>query len=69
MIYCAWFAGGLRVVDVADPSSPREMGFFIPHPAEGLAAPQTNDVFVDERQRIYMVDHYVGLDILEHTVS
>lgn len=67
MIYCAWFAGGLRVVDVADPSSPKETGFFIPHPAEGRAAPQTNDVFVDERQRIYMVDRYAGFDILEHT--
>lgn len=67
MIYCAWFAGGLRVVDVADPSSPREAGYFIPHPAEGRAAPQTNDVFVDDRDRIYMVDRYTGFDILEHT--
>ena len=66
MIYCAWFAGGLRVGDVADPSSPKETGFFIPHPAEGRAAPQTNDVFVDERQRIYRVDRYAGFDILEH---
>jgi hypothetical protein len=67
MIYCAWFAGGLRVVDVSDPSSPREAGYFIPNPAEGRAAPQTNDVFVDERDRIYMVDRYAGFDILEHT--
>lgn len=67
MVYCTWFAGGLRVVDVADPYSPREKGFFIPHPAQGRAAPQTNDVFVDEQLRIYMVDRYAGLDILEHT--
>lgn len=67
MVYCAWFAGGLRVVDVADPSSPREAGYFIPHPAQGRAAPQTIDVFVDDRDRIYTVDRYAGLDILEHS--
>ncbi|GGX24096.1 hypothetical protein GCM10007242_34440 [Pigmentiphaga litoralis] len=66
MVYCAWFAGGLRVVDVADPMSPREVGYFIPDPAEGRAAPQTNDVFVDDDNRIYMVDRYAGFDILEH---
>jgi hypothetical protein len=66
MVYCAWFAGGLRAVDVADPSAPREAGYFIPHPAEGRAAPQTNDVFVDDRDRIYVVDRYTGFDILEH---
>jgi len=67
LVYCAWFAGGLRVVDVANPMSPREAGYFIPHPAAGKAAPQTNDVFVDDQHRIYMVDRYAGFDILEHT--
>lgn len=65
LVFCTWFAGGLRVVDVADPSSPQEVGWFIPEPAAGRAAPQTNDVFVDDRQRIYMVDRYAGFDILE----
>jgi len=32
LLYCAWFAGGLRIVDVADPHSPQEVGFFIPSP-------------------------------------
>jgi hypothetical protein len=65
LIFCTWFAGGLRIVDVADPTSPREAGFYIPNPAQGRAAPQTNDVFVDSKDLIYIVDRYAGFDILE----
>jgi hypothetical protein len=64
-VYCAWFAGGLRVVDIADPFAPREVAWFIPQPAAGRAAPQTNDVDVDERGLVYIVDRYAGFDILE----
>ena len=35
LVYCAWFAGGLRIVDVADPLAPQEVGYFIPEPARG----------------------------------
>jgi hypothetical protein len=65
LVYCAWFAGGLRIVDIADPSAPREVGHFIPEPAPGRAAPQSNDVDVDERGLIYLGDRYNGFDILE----
>ena len=65
LVYCAWFAGGLRVVDVADPTAPQEIGWFIPEPAAGKVAPQTNDVDVDERGLIYAVDRYQGFDILQ----
>ena len=65
LVYCAWFAGGLRIVDVADPSAPQEVGWFIPEPASGKVAPQTNDVDVDERGLIYAADRYSGFDILE----
>jgi hypothetical protein len=65
LVYCAWFAGGLRIVDVADPSAPQEVGWYIPEPAAGKTAPQTNDVDVDERGLIYIVDRYSGFDILE----
>ena len=67
LVYCAWFAGGLRIVDIADLSAPREVGHFIPEPAAGKACPQTNDVDVDERGLIYLVDRYNGFDILEFT--
>jgi hypothetical protein len=65
LVYCAWFAGGLRIVDIGDPLSPREAGYFIPEPAAGKAAPQTNDVDVDGRGLIYIVDRYAGFDVLE----
>jgi hypothetical protein len=65
LVYCAWFSGGLRIVDVADPMAPREVGWFIPEPAAGKPAPQTNDVDVDGRGLVYIVDRYAGFDILE----
>lgn len=67
LVYCAWFSGGLRVVDIADPLAPQEVGSFIPEPCAGQPAPQSNDVFVDERGLIHLVDRNVGYDILEFT--
>jgi len=67
LVYCAWFAGGLRIVDIANPSAPQEVGYYIPEPAPGKAAPQSNDVDVDERGLVYLVDRYNGFDILEFT--
>jgi hypothetical protein len=65
LMYCAWFAGGLRIVDIKDPSAPEEVGYFIPEPAAGKACPQSNDVDVDERGLVYLADRYNGFDILE----
>jgi hypothetical protein len=65
LIHAVWFAGGLRIVDVADPQRPREVGHFIPRPAAGRSAPQSNDVALDARGLIYVVDRYVGFDVLE----
>jgi hypothetical protein len=65
LIYATWFSGGLRIVDVADPSAPQEVGFFIPEPVQGQPAPQSNDVTLDSRGLIYLVDRNAGFDILE----
>jgi hypothetical protein len=65
LMYCAWFSGGLRIVDIKDPAAPEEVGYFIPEPAAGKACPQSNDVDVDERGLIYLADRYNGFDILE----
>ena len=65
LVYCTWFSGGLRIVDVADPAAPQEVGHFIPEPAPGKVAPQSNDVDVDANGLIYLVDRYAGFDILE----
>src|SRR5215468_1247097 len=66
IVYAVWFGGGLRIIDVADPLSPREIGHFIPQPAAGRPAPQSNDVALDERGLIYRFDRHVGFDILEY---
>jgi len=47
------------------PRAAQEVGWFIPGPAAGTAAPQTNDVEVDARGLVYIVDRYAGFDILE----
>src|SRR5947208_9719680 len=65
IMYAVWFAGGLRIIDVADPLRPREIGHFIPEPAGGRSAPQSNDVALDDRGLIYIVDRWVGFDVLE----
>jgi hypothetical protein len=67
LVHAVWFAGGLRVIDVADPPGPREVGWFIPEPVAGKTAPQSNDVALDARGLIYMVDRHVGFDVLEFT--
>jgi len=65
LVYATWFAGGLRIVDVKNPAEPEEVGHFIPDPVGGAAAPASNDVYVDDRGLIYLLDRDRGLDILE----
>ena len=64
LVYCTWFSAGLRIIDVSDPRRPRERGYFIPQPAKGFPAPQSNDVDVDENGIIYLIDRINGLDVL-----
>ncbi len=65
LLHAVWFGGGLRIIDVADPTAPREVGYFVPEPVGGRSAPQSNDVMLDERGLIYVVDRHVGFDVLE----
>ncbi len=67
LVYASWFSGGLRIVDIADPALPTEVGHFIPEPAAGQTSPQSNDVDTDARGLIYLLDRNAGLDILEYT--
>jgi hypothetical protein len=61
----AWFAYGLRIVDIADPHAPREVAHFLPAPPAGHARVSSNDVFVDDRGLLYLIDRGRGLHILE----
>ncbi len=63
LVFATWFAGGVRVIDLADPEAPREVGHYIPAPAQGHASPQSNDVDVDERGMVYVIDRDRGFDI------
>ncbi|MBI4082561.1 MAG: RNA polymerase subunit sigma-70 [Candidatus Lambdaproteobacteria bacterium] len=65
LVFVTWFSGGLRIVDIADPMLPKEVGCFIPEPGQGQSVPQSNDVEVDGRGLIYLLDRLNGLDILE----
>ena len=67
LVYVTWFAGGLRVVDVADPTAPVEVAHFIPEPVGDNPSPQSNEVDVDDRGLVYLLDRNRGLDILEMT--
>ena len=61
----AWFAQGLRLLDVADPFAPREVGHFQPSPPAGCEFASSNDVTIDDRGLIYLIDRQSGIDILE----
>ncbi len=64
LVYAAWFAGGLRIIDISDPYQPAEVGKYVPEPVAGFKFPQSNDVFLDDRGLIYLIDRNNGLDIL-----
>ncbi|MGZ8442053.1 MAG: LVIVD repeat-containing protein, partial [Candidatus Binatia bacterium] len=65
LIYVTWFAGGLRIFDIGDPANPKERGYFIPKPGDGVAAPLTNDVVKDHRGLLWVTDKERGLDVIE----
>ena len=61
----AWFANGLRVVDISKPHAPKEVARYVPDTPPGSRRVSSNDVFVDERGLIYLLDRVRGLHILE----
>ncbi len=61
----AWFAQGLRLVDFADPFAPREVGSFVPETPAGFERASSNDVTLDDRGLIYLIDRQHGVDIIE----
>jgi hypothetical protein len=61
----AWFAHGLRIVDIANPHAPREVGHFLPPVPEGSTRVCSNDVCIDDRGLMYLVDRGRGVHILE----
>jgi hypothetical protein len=81
LVFVAYFNGGVRAVDIRNPYSPREAGFYIPATTERTAercvteparsckvAIQTNNVENDERGFVYLADRAnTGLHIVRLT--
>ena len=63
----AWFAQGLRLIDVSDPFRMKEVGYHVPDVPQGCERVSSNDVTVDARGLIYLVDRQRGIDIVERT--
>jgi hypothetical protein len=60
----AWFAQGLRVLDISNPHAMREVAHYVPDSKSGKRV-CSNDVYVDARGLIYLIDRWRGLSILE----
>jgi hypothetical protein len=82
LMFFSWFNAGVRVVDVRNPYKPKEVGFYIPaktaktdlrcadeeKKTDCVPVIQTNNVEVDDRGYIYIVDRAnTGMHILELT--
>lgn len=62
-----WFSAGLRVYDIRDPFTPKEIAAFLPETPDGQRGCRISDVFVDDRKIIYAADRANGgLYILEY---
>ena len=61
----AWFASGLRVIDIANPLSMKQAAWWMPDVPSGAERVCSNDVYVDHRGLIYLIDRNRGLSILE----
>ena len=61
----AWFARGLRLVDMSDPFVPREVGYYEPDAPPGCDYASSNDVTTDPDGLVYLVDRQRGIDIIE----
>lgn len=64
----AWFAQGLRLIDFADPFQPKEVGHYQPDAPNGFEHASSNDVTIDDRGLIYLIDRQVGVDIISTSV-
>ena len=66
ILFIAHFNAGVRAVDIRDPYRPREIAYYVPD-GRGRAV-TTNNVEVDDRGYIYIVDrHGLGMHILQLT--
>jgi hypothetical protein len=74
LVFLTYFNAGLRIYDISDERTPREVGFFLaPDPVErrgllpvtGLVT-QSEDVLVDNRRNIFVTDKNHGIYVLNY---
>jgi hypothetical protein len=63
----AWFAQGLRFIDISNPNCPRETASYMPDVPAGAERVCSNDVFRDHRGLVYVIDRVRGFHIVERT--
>lgn len=61
----AWFAQGLRFIDISNPMAPKETAHYMPDVVEKTGRVSSNDVFMDEQGLVYLLDRVGGLSIVE----
>ncbi len=72
LLYVAYFAGGLRVLDLSDPYDMKEVGYYVPKETSTTiprlkTVVQTNDVDLDHRGLAYISDRAgTGLHVVEY---
>jgi hypothetical protein len=74
LVFLTYFNAGLRIYDISDERTPREVAFFLPPdpverrgllPATGLVT-QSEDVLVDNRRNIFVTDKNHGIYVLKY---
>jgi hypothetical protein len=72
LLYVAYFAGGVRVLDISDPYAMKEVGYYVPKTTSTTiprlkTVIQTNDVDLDYRGLAYISDRAgTGLHVVEY---
>ena len=71
IVVATFFNGGVRAYDIKNPYQPQEIAYFVPAAPKlsPKGAVQINDVFIDDRNLVYVGDRFSGgLYILEMNV-
>jgi hypothetical protein len=60
IVFVSYFNAGLRVYDLSNAESPKEIAFWEPDTPAGQEAPQINDLLVDDNFNIFITDRITG---------
>jgi hypothetical protein len=60
VVFVTYFNAGVRVYDLEDPGQPVEVAHWLPESPTGQAAPQVNDIYVEESGLVWVTDRIGG---------